>query len=151
MLSTIHTNDALSAVTRLSDMGIEPFMLGCTLRVLEAQRLVRRLCPKCKEPYEVDEELAKLHNLNPGEVLYRPKGCIQCRRLGYKGRVGVFEVIKITPRLTQAIQKRVPLDQLRKIAREEGMKMLYDCAMDKVREGLTSLEAALSVTMAEEE
>ena len=151
VLSTIHTNDALSAVTRLNDMGIEPFMLGCTLRVLEAQRLVRRLCPKCKERYEVDDELAKLHNLIPGEVLYRPKGCIQCRRLGYKGRVGVFEVIKITPRLTQAIQKRLPLDQLRKIAREEGMKMLYDCAMDKVREGLTSLEAALSVSMADEE
>ena len=150
VLSTIHTNDALSAVTRLNDMGIEPFMLGCTLRVLEAQRLMRRLCPKCKEAYEVDEELAKLHNLIPGEVLYRPKGCIQCRRLGYKGRVGVFEIIKITPRLTQAIQKRLPVDQLRKIAREEGMKMLYDCAMDKVREGLTSLEAALSVTMADE-
>ena len=120
MLSTIHTNDALSAVTRLNDMGIEPFMLGCTLRVLEAQRLVRRLCPKCKERYEVDDELAKLHNLIPGEVLYRPKGCIQCRRLGYKGRVGVFEVIKITPRLTQAIQKRLPLDQLRKIGRKRA-------------------------------
>ncbi|MGC8641552.1 MAG: GspE/PulE family protein [Isosphaeraceae bacterium] len=151
VLSTIHTNDALSAVTRLNDMGIEPFMLGCTLRVLEAQRLVRKLCPKCKEPYEVDDELARLHNLTPGETLYRPKGCLQCRRLGYKGRVGVFEVVRITSKLSQAIQKRLPLDQLRKIAREEGMKMLYDCAMDKVRAGLTSLEAALSVTMAEEE
>jgi type IV pilus assembly protein PilB len=151
VLSTIHTNDALSAVTRLQDMGIEPFLLSCTLRVLEAQRLVRRLCPKCKEPYEVDEELAARHGLTQGEVLYRPKGCLQCRRLGYRGRVGVFEVIRVTPRLTQLIQKRVPLDQLRKAAREEGMKMLYDSALDKVRQGLTSLEAALSVTMAEEE
>ena len=107
VLSTIHTNDALSAVTRLQDMGIEPFLLSCTLRVLEAQRLVRRLCPKCKEPYEVDDELAARHGLTPGEVLYRPKGCLQCRRLGYRGRVGVFEVIRITPRLTQLIQKRV--------------------------------------------
>ncbi len=151
VLSTIHTNDALSAVTRLQDMGIEPFLLSCTLRVLEAQRLVRRLCPKCKEAYEVDEELAARHGLTPGEVLYRPKGCLQCRRLGYRGRLGVFEVIRITPRLTQLIQKRVPLDQLRKAAREEGMKMLYDSALDKVRQGLTSLEAALSVSMAEEE
>jgi type IV pilus assembly protein PilB len=151
VLSTIHTNDALSAVTRLQDMGIEPFLLSCTLRVLEAQRLVRRLCPKCKEPYEVDKELAARHNLIVGETLYRPKGCLACRRLGYKGRVGVFEIIRITPRLTQLIQKRTPLDQLRKAAREEGMKMLYDTALDKVREGLTSLEAALSVTMAEEE
>jgi type IV pilus assembly protein PilB len=150
VLSTIHTNDALSAVTRLGDMGIEPFLLGCTLRVLEAQRLLRRLCPHCKEAYEVDDQLAEQHNLTPGEVFYRPKGCLQCRRLGYRGRVGVFEVIKITARLTQLIQKRVPLDQLRKAAREEGMKMLYDSALDKVRQGVTSLEAALSVTMAEE-
>ena len=150
VLSTIHTNDALSAVTRLQDMGIEPFLLACTLRVLAAQRLVRRLCPKCKEAYEVDEELAARHGLTPGEVLYRPKGCLQCRRLGYRGRLGVFEVIRITPRLTHLIQKRAPLDQLRKAAREEGMKMLYDSALDKVRQGLTSLEAALSVTMAEE-
>ena len=150
VLSTIHTNDALSAVTRLGDMGIEPFLLGCTLRVLEAQRLLRRLCPHCKEPYEVDHEIAEHHGLIPGEVIYRPKGCLQCRRLGYRGRVGVFEIIRITPRLTQLIQKKVPLDQLRKAAREEGMKMLYDCAIDKVRAGVTSLEAALGVAVSEE-
>jgi type IV pilus assembly protein PilB len=151
VISTIHTNDSLSAVTRLQDMGIEPFLLACTLRVLEAQRLVRKLCPHCKEPYEVNEELAEAHGLTVGETLYRPKGCLQCRRLGYRGRVGVFEVIRITPRLTSLIQKRTPLDELRKAAREEGMKMLFDCALDKVRAGFTSLEAALSVTMAEEE
>jgi type IV pilus assembly protein PilB len=151
VLSTIHTNDALSAVTRLQDMGIEPFLLACSLRVLEAQRLVRRLCAHCKEPYEVTEELAEAHGLTAGETFYRPKGCLQCRRLGYRGRVGVFEVIRITPRLTSLIQKRTPLDQLRKAARDEGMKMLFDSALDKVRQGLTSLEAALSVTMAEEE
>jgi type IV pilus assembly protein PilB len=151
VISTIHTNDSLSAVTRLQDMGIEPFLLACTLRVLEAQRLVRKLCPHCKEPYEVTEDLAEAHGLTVGETLYRPKGCLQCRRLGYRGRVGVFEVVRITPRLTSLIQKRTPLDQLRKAAREEGMKMLFDSALDKVRAGLTSLEAALSVTMAEEE
>jgi type IV pilus assembly protein PilB len=151
VISTIHTNDSLSAVTRLQDMGIEPFLLACTLRVLEAQRLVRRLCPHCKEPYEVTQELADAHGLIVGETLYRPKGCLQCRRLGYRGRIGVFEVVRITPRMTSLIQKRTPLDELRKAAREEGMKMLFDCALDKVRAGLTSLEAALSVTMAEEE
>jgi type IV pilus assembly protein PilB len=151
VLSTIHTNDALSAVTRLGDMGIEPFLLSCALRVLEAQRLVRRLCVHCKEPYEVTAELAEQHGLPLGETIYRPKGCLQCRRMGYRGRVGVFEVIRITPRLTSLIQKRAPLDQLRKAAREEGMKMLFDSALEKVRQGMTSLEAALSVTMAEEE
>ncbi len=151
VLSTIHTNDALSAVTRLQDMGIEPFLLACSLRVLEAQRLVRRLCTHCKEPYEVSAEMADQHGLPLGETIYRPKGCLQCRRMGYRGRVGVFEVIRITPRLISLIQKRSPVDQLRKAAREEGMKMLFDSALDKVRQGLTSLEAALSVTMAEEE
>jgi type IV pilus assembly protein PilB len=151
VLSTIHTNDALSAVTRLQDMGIEPFLLACSLRVLEAQRLVRKLCIHCKEPYEVTAELAGAHGLPVGATIYRPKGCVQCRRMGYRGRVGVFEVIRVTPRLTNLIQKRSPLDQLRKAAREEGMKMLFDSALDKVRQGLTSLEAALSVTMAEEE
>ena len=124
--------------------------LVTALRVLEAQRLVRRLCGNCKEPYEVTKELADQHGLIQGETLYRPKGCLQCRRLGYKGRVGVFEVVRITPKLTQLIQKRTPLDQLRKAARDEGMKMLFDTAMDKVRQGHTSLEAALALTMAEE-
>jgi type IV pilus assembly protein PilB len=150
VLSTIHTNDALSAVTRLQDMGIEPFLLSCSLRVLEAQRLVRRLCPHCKEPYEVSDEIAERHGLTPGAALYRPRGCTQCRRMGYHGRVGIFEVVRISPKLSQLIQKRTPLDQLRKAARDEGMKMLFDSALDKVRDGVTSLDAALSVSIAEE-
>jgi type IV pilus assembly protein PilB len=147
VLSTIHTNDALSAVTRLMDMGVEPFLLSCTLRVLEAQRLVRRLCPHCKEPHECDPALAKEHKLIPGEIFYRPKGCLHCRRVGYKGRVGVFEVVRITPLMARLIQNRTPLPQLREAARSEGMKLLFDSAIDKVRQGLTSLEAALSVAM----
>jgi type IV pilus assembly protein PilB len=150
VLSTIHTNDALSAVTRLQDMGIEPFLLSCALRVLEAQRLVRRLCAHCKEPYEVTPELAELHGLTLGTTIYRPKGCVQCRRMGYRGRVGIFEIVRITPKLTQLIQKRTPVDLLRKAAREEGMKMLFNSAIDKVQQGLTSLEAAMSVTMADD-
>jgi type IV pilus assembly protein PilB len=151
VLSTIHTNDALSAVTRLMDMGVEPFLLSCTLRVLEAQRLVRRLCPLCKEPHECDPDLAKTHNLVPGEIFYRPVGCLHCRKVGYKGRIGVFEVIRITPLMARLIQNRTPLPELREAARSEGMKLLFDSAIDKVRAGLTSLEAALSVAMSGEE
>jgi type IV pilus assembly protein PilB len=147
VLSTIHTNDALSAVTRLMDMGIEPFLLASTLRCLEAQRLVRRLCPHCKESYELDPALAKRYNLIPGEVFYKPVGCLHCRKLGYRGRVGVFEVIKITALLAKLIQNKTPLHQLREAARSEGMKLLFDSAIDKVREGLSSLEAALNVAM----
>jgi type IV pilus assembly protein PilB len=151
VLSTIHTNDALAAVTRLQDMGIEPFLLASTLRVLEAQRLVRRLCVHCREPYTVDAALAERHGLIEGETLYRPKGCPQCRRMGYRGRVGVFEVIRITPVLASLIQARTPLNDLRKAAVAEGMKLLYDSAIDKARDGLTSLEAALTVAVAEGE
>lgn len=150
VLSTIHTNDALAAVTRLQDMGVEPFLLSCSLRVLEAQRLLRRLCPHCKQPYDCDAELARRHGLGPGTTLYRPVGCPRCRGMGYKGRVGVFEVVRITPRLARMIQENATLPALRAAAREEGMKLLIDSALDKVRHGLTSLEAALSVTMSDD-
>lgn len=151
VLSTIHTNDSLSAVSRLQDMGIEPFLLAATLRVLEAQRLIRRLCKECKEPYDCDPETSRLHGFEIGQRLFRPKGCDTCRGTGYKGRVGIFEVIRITPRMGELIQSRTPLPQLRDAAQEEGMKMLADSALDKVRQGLTSLEEALAVTMASKE
>src|SRR5208283_1586937 len=106
VLSTIHTNDSLSAINRLQDMGIEPFLLASTLRVLEAQRLIRRLCKECKEPYECDAETARGHGLEAGSTLYRPKGCDQCRGAGYRGRIGVFEVVRITSRMAALIQTR---------------------------------------------
>jgi type IV pilus assembly protein PilB len=151
VLSTIHTNDALSAVTRLQDMGIEPFLLASTLRVLEAQRLVRRLCTHCREPYPVDAETARRHGLEAGETLYRPKGCLHCRRVGYRGRVGVFEVIRITPALAELIQNKASLPEMRRQALADGMKLLYDSALDKARAGMTSLEAALTVAVSEGE
>jgi type IV pilus assembly protein PilB len=150
VLSTLHTNDALSAVSRLQDMGLEPFLLAATLRVLQAQRLLRRLCKECREPYDCDEETAIRHGLQTGTVLYRNKGCPNCRGSGYRGRVGIFEVIRIAPLLADAIQVRAPLPDMRRIAQELGMKLLQDSAMDKVRTGMTSLEEALTVTMSEE-
>ncbi len=151
VLSTIHTNDSLSAVNRLMDMGIEPFLLASTLRVLEAQRLIRRLCRECREPYECNPETATLHGLEPGQQLYRPKGCDHCRGTGYRGRIGVFEVVRITPHMATLIQSRTPLPDMRTAAREQGMKLLIDSGMDKVREGLSSLEEVLTVASAEED
>jgi type IV pilus assembly protein PilB len=119
--------------------------------VLEAQRLVRRLCPHCREAYTVDAELARQHGLVAGETLYRPKGCLHCRRVGYRGRVGVFEVIRITPALAELIQNRASLADMRKQALADGMKLLYDSALDKARAGLTSLEAALTAAVSEGE
>jgi len=150
VLSTIHTNDSLSAVNRLQDMGLEPFLLASTLRVLEAQRLIRRLCKECKEPYECDSETAKLHGLELGQTLYRPTGCDTCRGSGYKGRIGVFEVVRITSHMARLIQTRTPLPELRAAAKEQGMKLLLDSGLDKVRDGLTSLEEVLTVTSEED-
>ncbi|MEN6458368.1 MAG: ATPase, T2SS/T4P/T4SS family [Thermoguttaceae bacterium] len=151
VLSTIHTNDSLSAVNRLVDMGIEPFLLASTLRVLEAQRLIRKLCQHCREPYDCDEETAKRYGLEAGMTLHRPKGCDHCRGSGYKGRVGVFEVIRITSRMASLIQAKAPLPQLRTAAREQGMKLLLDSGLDKVRSGASSLEEVLTVATSEEE
>jgi type IV pilus assembly protein PilB len=151
VLSTIHTNDSLSAVSRLQDMGIEPFLLAATLRVLEAQRLIRRLCKECKEPYDCDSETARVHGFEVGQPLSRPKGCDACRGTGYRGRIGVFEVVRITPRMGELVQARTALPELRQAARDEGMKMLADSALDKVRQGMTSLEEAITVSMAGKE
>ncbi len=151
VLSTIHTNDSLSAVNRLVDMGIEPFLLASTLRVLEAQRLVRRLCKECKEAYDCDPETAKRHGLEAGQTLYRSTGCDHCRGAGYRGRVGVFEVVRITSRMSSLIQTKSPLPELRAAAREEGMKLLLDSGLDKVRDGIASLEDVLTIATGDEE
>lgn len=151
VLSTIHTNDSLSAVNRLVDMAIEPFLLASTLRVLEAQRLIRRLCKECKEPFDCDAETSRRYGLEAGSTLYRPKGCEECRGSGYRGRIGVFEVVRITPRMANLIQSRAALPEMRAAAREEGMKLLLDSGLDKVREGVSSLEEVLTVAMSNEE
>ena len=151
VLSTIHTNDSLSAISRLEDMGIEPFLLASTLRVLEAQRLIRRLCKECKQPYDCDPQTAAAHALEAGSTLYRPKGCDHCRGTGYRGRIGVFEVVRITSQIAHLIQTHAPLPELREAARGQGMKLLADSGLDKVRQGLTGLEEVLGVTMSGED
>jgi type IV pilus assembly protein PilB len=148
VLSTIHTNDALSAINRLQDMEIEPFMLASTLRLLQAQRLMRKLCAACRTPHDPDPETARRYALEPGRPLYRAAGCDQCRGSGYRGRTGVFEVVRITPQLAELIQARTPLPELRAAVRSQGVRLLLDSALDKARQGVTSLEEALSVAMA---
>ncbi|MCA9263818.1 MAG: type II/IV secretion system protein [Planctomycetales bacterium] len=150
VLSTLHTNDALAAVNRLVDMDIEPFLLASTLRAVVAQRLIRRLCLHCREAYSLDSETAERVGLPAGETLYRPVGCKDCRMTGYKGRVGVFEVIRITAQMSDLIQRKATLAELRQLAQSQGMKLLAQTSREKVREGLTSLEEALSVTVSQD-
>ena len=111
VLSTLHTNDAISAVSRLQNMGIDRFLLAATLRLLEAQRLVRRLCPACKEAYSLDEETAPKYGLTKDDVIYKPKGCAECRNLGYRGRVGVYEIVRVTGAIRDAMQANATLSE----------------------------------------
>jgi len=151
VLSTLHTNDALAAINRLADMGVEKFLLASALRVVEAQRLVRRLCQKCKEKYQVDSETLKKWHLDPDKEYFRPKGCEDCRGGGYSGRVGLFEVVPITPKLRDMISGGSALNELRAQARKEKLMLLLDAGLNKVQEGLTSLEEVLSTCMEEAE
>ncbi len=150
VLSTLHTNDALAAVNRLQDMGIEPFLLASTLRVLVAQRLIRRLCQHCRIAYECDPQTAGRFDLEAGETLYRHHGCKECHSTGYRKRVGIFEVIRITGRMAELIQARTSLPELRRAATEQGMKLLRKSALEKARHGITSLEEAISITISED-
>ena len=151
VLSTLHTNDALAAINRLVDMGVERFLLASALRLVEAQRLVRRLCEKCKEAYKLDAETATKWRLDPQKDYFRPKGCEVCHGTGYKGRVGLFEVIRVQPKLRDLIAEGHGLPELRAEARRQGTMLLEDAGLAKVAEGVTSLEEALTVCMSEAE
>lgn len=145
VFSTLHTNDALSSVTRLQDMGIEPFLLSSTLRLLVAQRLLRRLCTECRQPYEVDTEIAERYAIQPGSILYKPGGCNKCRDTGYKGRTAVFEIIRINRELKEMIQAGDTLTAMQNAATADGMKLLRHSAITRVVGGVTSLEEAISL------
>jgi type IV pilus assembly protein PilB len=151
VLSTLHTNDALTAINRLQDMGIEPFLLAATVRLLQAQRLVRRLCPACKKPVKLDSRTARKVGAEPDTVVYGPVGCDACAGVGYRGRVGIFEIIRVTPRLQAMIGEGAPLKDMQRAAREEGFEFLIDSGMRQVRNGLTSAEEMLTVTLAGDE
>ena len=144
VLSTLHTNDSLQVINRLTDMGIEPFLLGPALRLLEAQRLSRRLCNECKQPYELPEEVAVRHALPPGVTLYRPprdnNNCELCRGNGTKGRVGIYEIVPITQEIGELIATSAPMTKIKEVARNNGVDFLADSARKKLLEGSIALE-----------
>ena len=142
VFSTLHTNDALSSVTRLGDMGIEPFLLSSTLRLLVAQRLLRRLCGECKVPTTVDAETAERLEIPEGTQVFAPGGCSTCRETGYKGRVAVFEMIRINRELKDMIQAGQSVPEMQRAAVKDGMKLLKHSAAAKVVLGDTSIDEA---------
>ena len=157
VFSTLHTNDAPSAVTRLLDMGIEPFLVTSTCRGIMAQRLVRKLCVHCRKPKTVNaKDLQSMgltyYNAKKGEVptgkirIYEPNGCKECMNTGYRGRVGVYEFMPITAKLREMIITRASLDDLKDQAISEGLVTLRNAALRQVVAGVTSLDEAMRIT-----
>ena len=156
VFSTLHTNDAPSAVTRLLDIGVKPFLVASALRAAMAQRLVRSICEKCKESYSpTDREIKLLKGLDPnksddeyrGMTMFHGAGCDRCGKTGYKGRKGIFEIFKVDDTIQRLIFDHAPATLLRQRAREMGMRTLREDGMLKVASGMTSLSEVLRVTM----
>ena len=150
VFSTLHTNDAPSAVTRLLDIGVKPFLVASALRAAMAQRLVRAICEKCRTPYAPTERdikmLGAISKTIP-ETMYMGAGCSKCSNIGYKGRKGIFEIFKVDDTIQRLIFDHAPATLLRQRAREMGMRTLREDGMLKVASGMTSLQEVLRVTM----
>jgi len=146
VLTTLHTNDAPSAASRLMDIGVEPYMLAPSLLIVIAQRLIRKLCLECKEAYEPTPEQLKGANIK-GELIYRHKGCAKCNNTGYRGRTNICEVMPCTIEIQDLINQRASYQKIREVARAAGMQTLYESGIKKVESGITSLEEVFSVTL----
>ena len=150
LLSTLHTNDAPSSIVRLTNMGIEPFLVASALNIICAQRLVRLVCEQCKEEYKPPPELLQPLGLSDDELasltLYKGRGCKICRETGYKGRSGLYEVMENTPALQELILSGASAAELRRVARSEGMLTLREAGINKLKEGRTTVDEVLRET-----
>ncbi len=151
VFSTLHTNDAPSAIARLVDIGVQPFLVASSLRAIMAQRLVRRICSNCRQPAELTESEMRALRIEPGQLreaqIMHGKGCEQCRGTGYKGRMGIFEIFVLDDEVRHMINKRSATLSLRQRARELGMRTLREDGVRKVLSGLTTAEEVISITI----
>lgn len=154
VLSTFHTNDAPSALTRLAYMGVERYLLASSINLIVAQRLIKRICEHCKEPVELEESVLKRLGIDPEEAeniqFYHGKGCNICNHTGYKGRLPIFEFLVMSSQIRQAIVDGVDESKIRAMSREAGYESLLACGSRKVIEGVTTAEEVLGITFAEE-
>jgi len=150
VLSTLHTNDAASTITRLLDMNIEPFLITATINAVIAQRLVRTICSNCKEKVVPDKKLLAEMNLTAkktaGKSFYKGKGCNVCGNKGYKGRIGIFEILILDDDIRHLIINNASTAKIRERAEKNGMKLLREDGLRKVFKGITSLEEVVNVT-----
>ena len=156
VFSTLHTNDAPSAVARLADIGVKPFLISSALRAVMAQRLIRKLCPHCKVRVELSDEESKHLKIPSSQLLEAnihgpgPDGCDMCRHNGYKGRIGLFEIMEIDDELSQLINQELSSSQLKRRARELGMRSLREDGIRKFLSGSTSAAEVISSTMGDD-
>lgn len=150
VLSTLHTNDAPGAVTRLIDMGLEPFLISASLEAVLAQRLVRRVCRKCRRSYEPNQDVMDVLDVDPLEIadknFYFGEGCEECSQTGYKGRIGLFEMIMVSDSIRDLVNNRAPTLQIRQKALEQGMRGLRDDGLRAIFDGNTTIEEVLKYT-----
>jgi len=150
VFSTLHTNDAPSSIARLIDMGVPSFLVASSLLLIVAQRLPRRICLECKEPYEADREslIPYAHTplgLGP-RTFFKGKGCPTCNFTGMKGRVALYEVMPVTPEIRDLILRNAPTGEIRELARQQGMQTLRETGLMTVIEGVTTVEEVVRVT-----
>jgi len=150
VLSTLHTTTSAGSITRLINMGIEPFLLSSTLVGVLTQRLVRKLCPKCKEKAEMSISVRKKYLINKDAKLYKAKGCSFCQNMGYKGRVSLCEYLQALPEMRKLINASVSESEIKKEARRAGMNTLREDGIIKLEKGITTLEEVLKVTSSDE-
>lgn len=155
VLSTLHTNNAPASITRLLDMGVEPYLIASSVILIMAQRLVRNLCPYCKKPYKPSKDVLMSIGLTEQEaksiIFYELVGCEECNMTGYKGRLAIFEMMRITPEMAKLIVDRADTSLLRKQALADGMRLLVTDGLRKIKEGLTTIDEVLSVATIEQE
>jgi general secretion pathway protein E len=152
VLSTLHTNDAPSAITRLLDLGVAPFMINATVLGIMAQRLVRTLCPHCKRPLEIRadendlwEQLVIPWKTSRPPQLQHEQGCLECRMTGFQGRVGIYEILLMSPEIRKIVTATTDIARVREVAFREGMKPLRISGAMKVAAGTTTLEEVIKV------
>jgi general secretion pathway protein E len=144
VLSTVHTNDAASAVTRLLDMGIEDYLLTSTINGVLAQRLVRKLCPSCREPYRPPPEVRQRLGID-SQILYRPGGCTECNGSGFRGRTMIVELMRMSDALRPLVLRHAEVRDLQAEAVRGGMQTMYSHGMRKVLAGITTIEEVIRV------
>ena len=152
VFSTLHTNDAASSITRMIDMGIEPFLISSSVVGVLAQRLVRRLCPKCKEVAEIDDFAREVLELSDDEevTIYKAKGCPECNNIGYKGRIAVYEIMEINREIRQLIAKNATSDTIKDLAIQNGMKTLRMNCARLVKNGTTTIDEMLKIAFSKD-